>query len=356
MDEWQVCIHESITGNFIERVFPETFTWSTSLLGDGTGTTTFKVDDTQKQLTRERIWSLFAPNARMIVLRRGSFVAYAGKIDDWDYAKDETTITVSSVELENEWSWRLTYGVNVYTQGTLVVTNRTHSGAARAVLARAMQWSPEWAYPIDLPADASGTFSAQWDFFKKFKISDLLEQIRAEGYEIYFRPYLDANENLRFQTRVARKITIGASTFILGAEKTPLSGVHYRLDGSRQLTGLQGVGNGTGQDQEVAWAGAGAYAIPIRDAKRDFPDLVGARLQEATNQTVNDEKAPLAQWSVGAFTVGENWPIEHAAVGRSWLIDATGDIAIPDGTHPLRVISASGDLSDTVKVEVQSAS
>jgi hypothetical protein len=356
VDEWEVWVHEAITGTPVERVFPEVFPWSTSLLGDGKATATFKVDDVRKQLTRARIWSLFVPNARMLVLRRGSFVAYAGKIDDWDYDRDAQVLTVASVELENEWSWRLTYGVSGYADGTLVVSNRTHSGAARAILARAIQRSPEWNYPIDLPADAPGTFSAQWDFFKKFKISDLLDQIRSEGYEIYLRPYVDANGNLRLQARVEPKVTIGASTFILQAAESPLSAVGYKLDGSRQLTGLQGVGNGTGQDQEVAWAGSGPYTIPIRDAKRDFPDLTGARLQAATNQTLSDERVPLVQWSIGQFTISPVWPIEHAAVGRAWQVDSTGDIVIPDGTHALRVIALSGDLSDTVKVEVQSAS
>ncbi|GAA1149104.1 hypothetical protein F6W69_10695 [Microbacterium oxydans] len=356
MDEWEAWIHEAITGAPVERVFPEAFPWSTSLLGDGKATTTFKVDDVQKRLTRDRIWSLFVPNARMLVLRRGSFVAYAGKIDDWDYDRDSQVLMVASVELENEWSWRLTYGVSGYTDGTLTVVNRTHSGAVRAILARATQRSVEWNYPIDLPSDAAGTFSAQWDFFKKFKISDLLDQIRAEGYEIYLRPYIDANGNVRFQARVEQKILIGASTFILQAAESPLSGVNYKLDGSRQLTGLQGVGNGTGQDQEVAWAGSGPYTIPIRDAKRDFPDLAGPRLQAATNQTLADERVPLVQWSVGQFTISEKWSAEQAAVGRAWQIDSTGDNVIPDGTHALRVIALSGDLSDTMKVEVQSAS
>lgn len=354
--EWETWIYKSRTGAPVDRVHPETFSWSTSLLGDGTGTTTFKVDDTQKGLSRDSIWSLFKPNDHMIVLRRGSFIAYAGKIDDWSYDRDAQTVTVTSVELENEWSWRLTYGVNVYTSGTLTVTNRTHSGAVRAILARAMQWSPDWQYPIDLPADASGTFSSTWEYFKKFKISDLLDQIRSEGYEIYLRPYLAAGDMLRFQTRVASRVTLATSSFILQAEETPLSGVTYRVDGSNQLTGLQGVGNGTGQDQEVAWAGSGPYDIPIRDAKFDFPDRTGARLQAATTTTLDAEDEPLVQWSIKEFTISDTWPAEEAAPGRVWQIDSQDDLVIPDGRHMLRVIGVSGDLSTTIQTEVQSAS
>lgn len=352
---WEVWIFNMISGALIERVFPEAFPWSTSLLGDGKATATFKVDDTEKQLTQARIWSLFQPNAHGMLLRWGSHVAYAGKIDDWDYDQDSMTVTVQSVELENEWSWRLTYAVNAYELGSLTVANRTHSGAVAMILARGMQWGSEWAYPIDLPSNTSGTFSATWDYFKKLKISDLLGQVRAEGYEVYLRPYLTSGESLRFQTRVAPVITIGASSFHLQAAEKPISGVRLHVDGSRQLTGLQGVGNGTGQDQEVAWAGQPPYTIPIRDAKRDFPDLTGARLSAATWATLDAEDQPLVQWSVKQFTIDDNWGPEHAAPGRAWQIESSGDLVIPDGTHNMRVIAASGSLGRTITTEVQGA-
>lgn len=355
MAEWETWIYKARTGASVDLVTPEAFTWSTSLLGDGSGTATFKVDDTQKALTRERIWELFKPNDHMIVLRRGSFVAFAGKIDSWVYNQDAMTVTVTSVELENEWSWRLTYGVNAYTSGTLTVVNRTQSGAVAAILSRAMQWSPDWQYPIDLPATASGTFSATWEYFKKFKISDLLDHVRSEGYEIYLRPYLAAGDMLRFQTRVAPRITLGTSSFILQVQEVPLGGIQYTVDGSNQLTGLQGVGNGTGQDQEVAWAGSGPYDIPIRDAKRDFPDRTGTRLQSATNSTLAAEDEPLIQWSVKEFTISDTALAEEATPGRVWQIDSQSDLVIPDGRHMLRVIATSGDLSNTIRTEVQSA-
>ena len=350
---WEVWVRDMKTGAPIDRVFPVAFPWSSSINGDGSGTATFKVDDAEHPLTRDEIWDLFQPNAHGISLQWGNYVAYAGKISTWEYDREKKTVDVRTVDLWTEWEWRLTYGVNGYTSGTLTVANRTHSGAVAAILARAMQWSPDWAYPIDLPADAPGTFSATWEYWKKMKISDLLDQIRDEGYEIYLRPYIASNGYLRYQTRVAPKITVGSSTFHLLAAASPLSKVSYTLDGSRQLTGLQGVGNGTGQDQEVAWSGSGPYSIPIRDAKEEFPDLSGARLQAATTAALARDLSPTSQWSIGEFTIDETWTAEHAEIGRVWQIETTNEPVIPDGPHTLRVIGASGGLSTKIRTEIQ---
>lgn len=354
---WEVWVRDAKSGAPIERVFPVAFPWSSSINGKGSATATFKINDAENPLTRDQVWSLFLPNNRLLSLQWGDYVAFAGKIDGWKYNRKSQTVVVSAVDLWNEWDWRLTYGVSGYLSGSLAVSNRTHSGAVATILNRGMQWGPLWVYPIDLPADAPGTFSAMWEYWRKMKISDLLNQVRDEGYEIYLRPYIASDGNLRFQTRVAPQVTVGTSSFHIFADESPLSKVEYELDGSRQLTGLQGLGNGTGQDQDVAWAGAGVYTIPIRDAKQDFADLTGARLQAATNAALAADVTPLVQWSIDEFTIDPDvWTPEHAEIGRVWQVEAFGDAVIPDGTYTLRVIAAGGDLSMKIRTEIQSGS
>jgi hypothetical protein len=357
MAEWVTEIHDAMTGDFIERAFPAGANWSTSLMGDGTGTFTFQVDDEETKVSRSRFWELFEPNSRFIVHRWGDFIAYAGKIEDWDYSLDAKSITIPTVELANEFNWRLTYGVNQYENGTLTVTNRTHSGAVRAILARFMQWSAEWAYPIDLPADASGTFTQTWEYWRKYKIRDLIAQIEAEGYEVYLRPYRTSAGGHRFQTRVAQKVTIGTSSFFLQAAESPLTGVTFRRSGAQQITGGQGLGNGMGQTQPVAWAGSvTGQPIPIRDAKREFPGLEGDRLQASVNAWVQRDREPITQWSVESFQISDEWGPEHAAPGRVWQLHSKGDPIAPDGVSAQRVIKVSGGTGLTLKTEVQSAS
>lgn len=353
---FELWTHAAITGDELEQVHPasEGASWSMKLSGTGECSFTFVVNDADTGLTGAEIDETFAPNSTFFSLRWGTIVMGAWKIEDWDYDDDKGTVTVTGVEIRNEAAWRMTYGVSDYTSGTLSVVNRNRSGAVRAILTRFVQWSPEWAYPIDLPADGSGSFTQTWEFWKKLTIEDLLTQVEADGVEIFFRPYLTAERQLRFETIVAEKVSVGTSWFHLQAEDRPLSGIHYKKSGSEQLTGLQGIGTGSGQDQPVAWAGGGPYLIPIRDAKREFPDLDGTRLQAATNAEFGAMRSPIVQWTVSSFTASEEYPPFHALTGRGWQLETKGHPVYPDGTHMLRVIAASGSFSNVISVEVQS--
>lgn len=353
---FELWTHEAITGDERVRVFPaeQGAQWSVKLNGTGECSFVFVVSDAETGLTGAQIDTTFAVNSTMFSLRWGTTVVGAWKIEDWDYDEDRGVVTVTGVELRNEAAWRLTYGVSLYEQGTLTVTGRNRSGAVRAILARFMQWAPEWAYPIDLPADGTGSFTQTWEFWKKYTIADLLAQVEDDGVEVFLRPYLTVGRQLRFETIVAVKVSVGTSYFHLQAEDRPLSGVRYKKSGAEQLTGLQGIGTGSGQDQPVAWAGGGQYLIPIRDAKREFSDLDGARLQAATNATFADLRNPIVQWTVSTFTASEEYPPSHAVVGRGWQLESAGHPVFPNGRHAVRVIALSGSFSNVMSVEVQS--
>lgn len=353
---WEASIRWTQDGTFFDRIDPATFTWSTSILGDGEATLTFRVDDAARPLPRTP-QELFRPNLLAVDLRWGSFVAFYGKIEGWVLDDDTATITVTAVELANEWKWRMTYGVANYGDGTLVVRGRSHSGAVARILERWMFWDAGWRYPVDLPSDTPGSFNDPgWEYWRKYRISDLIEQIREQGYEVYLRPYVTAEGNTRLQTRVAPAVTIGVTTLNLQAAKRPIAKIQYTVDGSRQLTGVQALGNGSGQDQETAYAYAfPGDPIPFRDAKIDFPDLTGPALQQAANAALSADRNALVQWSIGEFSIGEEWTPEDAAVGRVWQLDSHGHTVIPDGRHALRVIRASGSLGTVISTEVQYA-
>lgn len=353
--------HDAITGDEREKVVAKAVhdgaSWSMNISGTGECTFIFAVEDSNDGLTLADIRRLFTPNSTLLSLRWGeSDVVGAWKVEDWDYGQDDSTVVVTGVEIRNEANWRMTYGVSVYELGTLTVTNRSHQGAVRAILARFMQWAAEWKYPIDLPADGAGTFTATWEFWKKLTIADLLTQIEDEGYEILFRPYLTAAKQLRYQVLVAPRVSVGTSYFHLQAEDSPLGGVHYKESGAEQITGGQGTGSGTGQDQPVAWAGAGSYPIPIRDAQKQFPDLEGARLQAATNAWVAENKDVQSQWTVRTFTASEEHSAADATTGRGWQLESAGLRVFPNGRHGLRVIATSGSWANQIGVEVQRGS
>lgn len=355
----ELWVHDAITGNEIAQVHPTEAgsSWSTNLGGTGQCTWAFFIDDPDTGMSGGRVRSLFQPNARLLALRFGAAVLGAWKIDDWDYFDDSKTVTVTGPELvRNETKWRMTYGLSEYELGTLSVSNSSYQNAVRAILSRFKDRSPAWNYPIDLPQDWSGSFSQTWEFWKKFTIEDLLVQIESEGMEIFFRPYLTASRQLRFETIVDTTVMVGLAHFHLQAQDSPLSGVHYRVNGAEQITGGQGTGEGTGQDQQVKFAGAPPYTIPIRDAKMQFPDLTGSRLQAATNAWFARAKNPIVQWTVETFTASEEYPPTLAVTGRAWKLQSAGHKIFPDGVHDLRVIAASGSFGAQIKTEVQGVS
>lgn len=353
----ELWVHDAWSGDEIRRVLhavdPGT-SWLTNVAGTGQSAWVVKAGPGDDEYARAGLDALFTPNSRMLALRWGTVVLGAWKVDDWDYDEGPGTVTITATELRGEAKWRMTYALSNIGLGDLTVTNRSASGAVRAILARFMQWSAGWAYPIDLPADGAGTFSANWKWWQKLTIEDLLKQVEAEGYEVVLRPYLTAGRQLRFQTLVAPTVTIGQSYFHLQAEDRPLSGLHYKVSGAQQVTGVHGLGAGTGQDQESAVAGNETFLVPARDVKIKFPDLTGTRLQAATNAARDAGRNPKVQWTVDAFTFSDEYGPEHALTGRAWQLESKGHPVYPDGLHQLRVIAASGSWSNQISTEVQS--
>lgn len=354
----ELWVHDSVTGDELGRVVHNVdagASWSTNIGGTGTSTWVAKAGPEDDEYQRADIEQMFTPNSRILALRYGTVVLGAWKIEHWDYDETKGIVTVTAAEIRGETKWRMTYALSNIQAGTLTVTNKSHSGAVRAILARFMQWSSGWHYPIDLPADGAGSFSANWRWWEKFTIADLLGQVEDEGYEVVFRPYLTSGRQLRFQTLVAPKVTSGKSYFNLQADDRPISGVHYMLSGVDQVTGVHGLGSGTGQDQVSAVAGNMTFLIPARDVKIQFPDLTGARLQAATDAARDAGRYPVAQWTVDTFTFSDDYGPEHALAARAWQLQSKGHPIFPDGVHELRVIEASGSWSNQIGVEVQSA-
>lgn len=355
-DEWRLTVHDAKSGNFVQAFQPTDSgsSWATSIAGDGTSTETIVVNDADEPWTPAAVASVFEPNDRLIARWWGDFCMYTQKIEKHSYDRDAGTLVVSTVDLIGETDWRLIDGVANPNTPTLDVVGRSGSGAIRAVLARMMQWEPNWVYPIDLPPDGAGPVTASWPFWKKLRLSDIIKEIEDQtGVETFLRAY-GAGSGVRFQTLVAPKVTVGTSKFNLDAAESPLGSVKYTVDGARQVTGILGLGNGSGQDQETAWAG-GIINVPIRDTKQSFPDLTGSALQAAVNAYYAENVLPVKQWSIGSFTIGDGWTPEHAAPGRVWSIESHGDPVIPDGTVDLRVIKVSGGNGRELSVEVQSA-
>lgn len=332
--------------------------WSTSLTGQGTGTHTIPLFG--EGISQEVIRAYSTGNQFTICQIWNGHVVYAGVIQRVQYSPSTRALTVYSAELRTAYlDSRMLFGVFSYTPGgtALAVSGKSRSGAARAVLDRATSayWGSFWTLPIDLPADGSGSFSATWLMEERLTLEDHLKQIEDDGCEIYFRPYLDGDGWLRWETLVQTKVTIGSATALsFGDPDTPLEDVTVTIDYAREMTGILGFGKG-GTDAEAYGytPGDGAEDISVRDMWVSYPDLTGSRLIAAV-EALDSYGYPVEQWSFGV-SVFPDGPA-FVCPGRRLAFTSSGDEFIVDGTYQKRVVSARGDAGHMVTVEVQDAS
>ncbi|MFF8187739.1 hypothetical protein ACF044_10825 [Microbacterium sp. NPDC016588] len=350
------------TGNRIQRVaISGDAPWSTGIGGAGDSNVTVKVNDADYPVEPGQVLDLFTPNDRMLVRWWGThggahsddIVMCAHKIESIDYDRDAGSVTVSAIDVLDFATWRLIDGVGANKYSTLTIAGRSASGAYRAALQRMIQWNADWSLPIDLPADGSGAFSGSWVFWKGVLISDVIKEIADRtGAELYLDPYATSTGGVRFLARVGTPITVGGVRIHVAAAETPLAGIRYRIDGKSQVTGVQGIGQGTGEDQKTKWAG-GIINIPIRDTRVTFPDMVDQALQQATDTYYASHLTPVVQWDVASYTISDEWPPELVKPGRSLTLIVRGDPVIPDGEYTVRVVSVSGGNGRELKPEVQ---
>lgn len=359
-------IHVTRTGAPVMLVEPAACPWTRRITGTGTGSVELKLRDSLTAIPRAMIRDLITPNKHTLAVRWGTgatpHVAFAGVITGSSYDRDTGTLTADLAEIRMIFAKRMTGGVNQYgAPWNLTYTNRSAAGAFRAVLARSMAPSAEWALPIDLPADGSGTLSREVDFFEAITISDLFAEIEDQtGATLDFRPYYTSGGVLRWEARsLAPTTTVGVSDLPVTVPESRVVGLKVSVDGSKQVTGILALGNGTGEDMRAKYAplsGSGATVIPVRDERREAKDLeTDAQLQRFADAEYAKWKDPVEQWS---FTVrlDDDLGPDLLQAARLLRMDVRGDEWILDGLYQQRVIALAGDMTLAVRPEVQRVS
>lgn len=360
---WKFSIHNTISGAKLLDIEPSSGAWRRALGGGGDGQHTLKLREGKQEITPTIARQLSEPNQASIAVRWDDTVLYAGTISQAVYSRDNGELTIHHDEgirglLRN----RTTFGVGGgYADGHLVVTNRSAAGAVRAILFRGAggTWGATWDLPIDLPADAAGAISFTWRRWDYPLIDDLLGQVEALGWEIDFRPYLNSNGTLRYETIVGSRIAAGTLEFVLTAEKTPVRRLTVTRDGSKQLSGVFVLGKGS--EDKMLRGEAGFVAgptIPVRDAVRSRKDVSSqARLTDMAMADLLEHRSPTEQWdfSLVAEVDGDAELLDVGGLipGATMRLLSSGDNFIPDGTHSMRMVAVRGDMTRTLKPEVQ---
>lgn len=359
---WVHRVYNTQTGA-LEFEMPEASsgTWSTRITGRGSASHTFPLFGAG--VSRSDIREFTKGNKYTITQEWDGHVAYAGVIQRRRYKRRLHTLEVSSVELRSAYmNDRMLFGVPAYEAAggaatVLAVTNKSYSGAVRAVLDAATNLNSEWEWPLDLPSDGSGSFSADWKYNQRLKVEDHLAEIEEDGCEVFLRPYLSGSD-LRYDVEVGSPVTLGSATTIdIDDPTSPLTDVEVEDDYVKQMTGVLAFGEG-GKAALAKYAptgGTGATDMGVRDTWVSFLDITDeSRLQAAADNTYAALRYPTAGWSFG-LRVFPDGPA-FAAPGRLISLTSSGDEFILDETHALRVVGLRGDLGFTVIPEVQDAS
>lgn len=349
---WRFYIHDTMAGTCLIEVFPSAGSWTRRLNGQGSGSHTFVLTDVLTGFDRSTWRSLLAPNARTLSVFWDDTPIYAGVILKSTYNRDSRTIAVDHSEIRTIMKSRLTFGVLNHLAGDLTITNKSGSGAVRAITQRAVQWSSGWNLPIVHSADGAGTISKAWKWYQVVTIEDCLGEIEKEGWEIDFFPTANSSRALSHVVRVGKPITGGLVDYNLTADAVPVTGLSVVSDGASQLTGVFVTGNGTGADIVTAWAGnSGSTGIPIRDSSRSGnSEQDVAALTRIAEAYLDDWDLPVEQWSFSLNLSGES-PLSVRPGERVKLI-TRGDPWALDADRVFRVVALSGDMSLTVKPEV----
>lgn len=354
---FRTMIFETVTGAPQLEVKSAGADWSSKLDGSGTVEITIKIRESN--IPRGTARDLLQDNARMIaIVDEYDTVIAAGVILRTRYHRPTGRLIVQCVDIREVFRQRLPYGVLVWNSaGSLTVTDRTYAGVVRAALYRGMGSgeNPAWELPINLPPDEGpGSFTKTWHYYDFTIIDDILRELEDEGVEIFFDPYLSSG-NLRFRTRVGKPYA-GDSIIELPvvAPESRVGDLEVTIDGAKRLTGVIYAGTGSEADTKVAGAGHGPYNIPIRDAFRSAKDVKStAQLQRIADADLAEHFDYIVQRS---YTVRLGDPVFAAQLkpGNFIRMDIQGDEWLADLRTTQRILSVSGGLDETVRVESQS--
>jgi hypothetical protein len=374
---WSVDVHESWEGAPLLEVsdIVNASTQETTLAGTGMGKHIIQLRDTglfsKKPTDAERAYvrDLFAHWSRKIVVRCDDETVYDGWIGRRKFIDATGELQLTTFEMRTaQLGARLTYGVNGYLSGSLSVAGRSHAGAVRAIVNRAVEWGPGFHIPLDPPPDGAGDFTADWPWWQHNRIEDLLQQVEKAGSEVFFRPYKRESDGAaRYETQVGAPVISSTFPLSFSAANSPVTGLEDDEDGTQMLTGVQYQGNGS--DQDAILAGAvwsqiypGAEpTFPIRDVLRTAKKILDpGNLSDIALADLQRDHKPIStqpfdlQMGAGGSALPD-LPVT-AAWGRVGVLLESKQRAnewVGEGTRTHRVTSCKTDLSDTLNLKVE---
>ncbi len=351
---WSHVICDLSTGVKQLNVFPSAGSWKTGKNGSiGSGEHMFRLRDTKTKLPAATWRGLVAPWSRVLVVCWDGAPQYAGLISGHEWDRDAGVLKVQHQELRALLSRRLVTGTGSYSAGGYFeVAGKSLRGAARAIIARATAGTPGDGHyvPIVLPADEAGTFTRRWWFYELANAEDMLTEIQDTdgGPDVYLRQRWSAADTLEWVLELGTPSLSGSTVeWVVGAPKSPATGVTQKTNADKTLTGVIGIGKGSEQDLMLGFAG-GLGTFPIRlDGTRQYKTIdTASALDKAAMGELRAVEHPTVQ--IGVKSAPAAIALPGVGVGTTLRLRIKGDEFIADGTAITKVIGVSGSVGTTM--------
>lgn len=362
---WSFWICDTRTGAKQLRVEPaDDGQFSHRLSGGYSGTDKFVLTGDSPLLDD----SLTAPWSRTLVRCWNDVPKYAGLIASDAFADDTQMLTVKHVDVESFLSEsRYPFGVSSYwadepnhIPGSLTIASKSVAAAVGKVVEQSLLGPYDtYSLPVVVPnVSEAGSFTKTYYNYHFQTVGDILEDFRALGYDIEFEPRWSGAGALEWLLRVgtdAAPSLVGDSfDFNQTAPERRLKDVSYTRDGTMQITGQFGVGEGSEVDMRVGGSGVGAGAtIPARDAAEFYKsESSEPLLAEYGAAAVAAHTDPSVHWEM-RILADEEPGFENLRLGSIVRMYWKGNARIPDGFHDARVIGYSGGGGTEIVLDAQ---
>ncbi|OOB90751.1 hypothetical protein [Rathayibacter sp. VKM Ac-2630] len=355
---WTHTLHAPGTGNLIAPVELAKSSSKRRLNAPSTGTHSVIASDDFE-------WSalLCSPWEVIVATAWNGVCLYAGYLEnvtDWNEKTRE--LTFSTLDVRGAYMVRPVFRANAedYRAADLTITDRSYSGAVRAVIERVLHGNTGgWQLPIITPPDAGGPVSAFYPYWDLWTAEKALAEMqdRDDGPDLDFAPRYRADGGLEWVVRVGTPRLSGPEVEVnLGSQENGLSTASFRINGQMQRTGEIAVGNGSEADMLVAFANnLDGPAMPFRDSiESGYKSITdpGVLLGHAYSD-LRAYRYPTEQWSYALQANTPGADLETLTLGSHLGVWTVGHPKYTDGWRDTYLIGFDTDLTETVSLAVQ---
>jgi hypothetical protein len=360
---WTHYICETRTGLRITEVKPLSGSFSRKLNGVGTGTHTFLSktlgEGASTAARRNSRLDLTRTWARTLVQCWDGRPKYAGLIVGKSVDADGK-LSVRTAELRELFKYRTTFGQNGYNgelDGRFVLQSQSLASIAGHLLWDVMQGpTGNWQLPLILPPRGmSGPESVTYHEFNLPVIETELAAIQNTegGPDLDFDPSWADDNSLQWTSRVG-DLSGATLEWRLDAPKSGLTDFSMIEDGNAQGSIFYAVGNGSDRRLKVATSKTVQESdeIALERIVQYSQERDKRKLSMRASEDLRTFKRPTRQYGFSMQADGDP-NLRNLRLGQTIRVYADGHEWLPDGWLTQRLVGFTGDLTKTIKLQLQ---